>query len=76
MEVAVMTAKRWPVRAMRRARMGSFSGTVAGSGPADSSLSVSSATSCSTDLIAGVTGVMGVVGLCWPELESAAAADR
>lgn len=70
-----MTANKWPVRATRSARIGSFSGTVVFTGPLLVEASEGESNkSYSTDLMPGVwgKGVIGVGGwMSWLEAESA-----
>ena len=69
-----MTAKMFPVRATRRASMGSFNGMLAGTGSVRSGKPWSSWSSRSTDAMPGVVGVSGVGGMTrpsWLEAESA-----
>jgi hypothetical protein len=61
-QVVVIVANMCPLREIRRARMGSFWGIVAVSGVACGRSSGSFAKLCSTDLISGVWGVVGVMG--------------
>jgi len=63
MDVAVITAKTWPVRETRNARMGSVSGIPTGAPPDDPSAVAASNKLCSTGLMAGVWGVRGVRGV-------------
>lgn len=61
-----MTANKWPGRATRSARIGSLSGIVAGTGAGSLLVEASeaeSSESCSTELIPGVWGVIGVMGV-------------
>jgi len=62
MDVAVIVAKRCPARAMRSARTGSLSGTIAAVGPVRDAWPPSSRYPCSTGLIPGVKGAVGVMG--------------
>jgi len=62
MEVAVMTAKIWPARATWRASTGSLGGRPVGEGLDETPKLPSSCSPYSTDLMAGVIGVNGVVG--------------
>lgn len=79
-DVAVMTAKTWPVRETRRARIGSLSGIHAGSDASaplpETSEAVASKRLCSTGLMAGVWGVRGVPGMGASTLEAESAVRR